>query len=68
MTLRKQSASHVAELNDEGRAAQAALRMMEEGKPLGEIARALTQEFPQRFARGQDALTHVAELSSRYSR
>lgn len=37
------------------------LQMMQDGTP-GEI------EFPGRFARWQDALTRVGELSARYSR
>ena len=66
--LRKQSASHVATLNDDGRIDQLSLQMMESGTPLGEIARHLTLKFPARFARLQDALTRVGELSARYSR
>lgn len=66
--LRKQSASHVATLNDDGLIDQMSLQMMQDGTPLGEIARHLTTRFPGRFARWQDALTRVGELSARYSR
>ena len=66
--LRKQSATHVPALNDDGRIDQLGLALMGEGRPLGEIARQLAQSFPGRFARWEDALTRVGELSARYSR
>lgn len=44
------------------------LSMMDGRTSLGEIAAALTVRFPKRFARQQDALTHVADLAERYSR
>jgi protein arginine N-methyltransferase 1 len=66
--LRKQSAAHVATLNDDGLIAQESLRMMQEGAALGDIARHLAQRFPGRFATWQNALSHVGELSARYSR
>lgn len=66
--LRKQAAAHVPSLNDEGRIAHLSLEMMREGKPLGEIARHLAQQFPARFSRWEDALTRVGELSLRYGR
>ncbi len=66
--LRKQAASHVPALNDDGRIDQLAITLMDEGRPLGEIARRLAQGFPQRFARWEDALTRAGELSVRYSR
>lgn len=66
--LRKQSAAHVATLNDDGIIARETLRMMQEGAALGDIARHLAQRFPGRFASWQDALSHVGELSTRYSR
>jgi protein arginine N-methyltransferase 1 len=66
--LSKQSAAHVATLNEDGLIAQEILRMMQEGTPLGEIARRLAAQFPQRFARWQDALSHAGELAARYGR
>ena len=66
--LRKQAASHVTALNDDGRIDQLGLALMSEGRALGDIARALVQSFPQRFARWEDALTRVGELSLRYGR
>lgn len=67
-TLRRQSASHVPALNDDGRIDQLGLALMGEGRPLGEIARRLAERFPQRFARWEDALTRAGELSMRYGR
>jgi protein arginine N-methyltransferase 1 len=66
--LRKQSASHVATLNDDGRIDQLGLALMNAGKPLGDIAHELARSFPERFARWEDALTRAGELSVRYSR
>lgn len=66
--LRKQAASHVATLNDDGLIDHLSLQMMQDGMPLGEIARDLARRFPGRFARWQEALTRVGELSARYSR
>jgi protein arginine N-methyltransferase 1 len=66
--LRKQSASHVPALNDDGRIDQLGLALMDAGQPLGEIAHELARRFPQRFARWEDALTRAGELATRYSR
>jgi protein arginine N-methyltransferase 1 len=66
--LRKRAASHVPQLNEEGRIDRLILALMNDGKPLGDIARELSAQFPERFARWQDALTRVGELSVRYSR
>lgn len=67
-TLRKQSASHVPQLGDDGRVDAMILQLMAGAMPLGEIAQALRKQYPNRFARWQDALTRVGELSARYSR
>lgn len=66
--LRKQSADHVPELNDDGRIDCLILRLMDEEKALGEIAREVASQFPCRFARWRDALTRVGAMSTRYSR
>ena len=65
-SLRRQAASHVPALGLEGRIDRLALDLMSRGASLGEIATALAQEFPQRFARWEAALTRAAELSTRY--
>ena len=67
-TLRKQAASHVATLDDDGRIDALILRLMEDALPLGDIARQVSERYPHRFSRWQEALAHVAELSARYSR
>lgn len=65
--LRKHAASHVPSLNEEGRIDALILALMDEGKPLEEIARELSARFPARFTGKHDALTRVGELSVRYS-
>lgn len=68
VTLGKHSASHTPRLGEDGQIDQLILRLMEDGLALGNIARAVTQRYPDRFARWQDALTRVGDLSVRYSR
>jgi protein arginine N-methyltransferase 1 len=67
-TLRRQSATHVPQLGEDGRIDALILRRMDEAVPLGEIARELATQFPARFARWQDALSRVGDLSVRYGR
>src|SRR5258708_33056081 len=66
--LRKQAASHVPALSEEGQVARLVLDRMHEGKALAEIARELAARYPARFDGWRDALTSVGELSVRYSR
>jgi len=66
-TLRRRAASAVPSLNEDGRIARAVLEAMNEGVPLGEIARRIETGFADRFPRPSDALTFVVELSRRYS-
>jgi protein arginine N-methyltransferase 1 len=65
-SLRRQAASHVPSLNEDGAIAGLILRMMGESRSLSDIAQAVALTHPTRFAREQDALTHVAEFSLRY--
>lgn len=51
----------------EGLIAQLILALMSEGKPLGEIARELTAQFPDRFPTWKVAMSMVGQLSKRYS-
>lgn len=44
-----------------------ALSLVDGHSSLGEIARRLIDRYPHRFARQQDALTHVADLVERYA-
>lgn len=65
--LRRQSASHVPKLGEEGRLAAYVLALMSQEVALGEIARRLSERCPQKYPRWQDALTFVGDLSGRYS-
>jgi protein arginine N-methyltransferase 1 len=65
--LRKRGASAVPVLNEDGRIARSVLQSMNEGVPLGEIARRIAADFGGRFTRPHDALDFVAELARRYS-
>ena len=66
--IKKQAATHVPALNEQGRIDHTILRMMAEQVPLGDIARQLAAEHPDRFPRSQDAQAHVGELSLKYSK
>lgn len=66
--LRKQAASHVPHLNEDGHIDRMILDQMDGGAPLEAIARNVLAQFPARFPRLQDALTRVGALSLRYSR
>ena len=65
--LKKQAASHVPRLNEEGEMQRFALSRMAEGRALGEIAGDLQRQFPRRFVRSQDALNWVGDLALRCS-
>ncbi|MEO5676416.1 MAG: 50S ribosomal protein L11 methyltransferase [Usitatibacter sp.] len=67
-SLRKQAASHVPRLNEDGLIDQLILRMMGEERPLGEIAAEVAARHPARFPRALDALSRASDLSLRYSR
>jgi hypothetical protein len=66
--LRKLAASHVPTLSDEGLIDRLILQMMGDAVSLGGIARHLASKHRNRFARWQDALTRVGELSMRYAK
>ena len=65
-TLRQWAASAVPALSEEGQIARTVLDAMNEGVPLGEIAKRIAARFASRFPRPGDALSFVAELSRRY--
>lgn len=65
--LRRQAASHVARLNDEGRIEHFILARMADGVTLGEIARELHERFPRRLRDWHDALNRVGEVALRCS-
>jgi protein arginine N-methyltransferase 1 len=64
--LRRQSASHVPKLGEEGQLAAYVLALMSQEVALGDIARRLSERYPEKYARWQDALTFVGDLSERY--
>ena len=66
--LRKQSADHVPVPNPEAEVDYLVLTEFRAGTPLKQIARLLGKQFPERFGSEAVALTHVAELSLKYSR
>ena len=66
--LRLRSATHVARIGEEARIDRAILEAMEGGAALGDIASGLQARFPARFARWEDALARVGDLSERYTR
>jgi protein arginine N-methyltransferase 1 len=63
--LQRHAASHMTQLNDEGRVDALILGLMG-SLPSGDIARRVSESFPGRFERWEDALSRVAELSARY--
>ena len=65
--LRRQAAAHVPRLNEEGEIERFVLERMAGARPLGDIARELSERFPARFSRWQDALNHVGDLALRCS-
>ena len=65
--LRKMSDRHVPSLKEEGVVHMRALELMNNRRPLGQIAEAMAAEFPKRFPSSDDALRFVGELSARWS-
>jgi protein arginine N-methyltransferase 1 len=65
--LRRQAATHVPRLNEQGEIEKLVLERMSQATPLGDIARELRKLFPGRFARWEDALNHVGDLALRCS-
>ena len=65
--LRKLAATHVPTLNEDSRIDRLILELMENGTSLGDIANRVFDRFCSRFARWEDALNRVGELSEKYS-
>lgn len=65
--LRKRADSFVPALNQQGSIDSRILEGLRQGKPLGDIARGLAAEYPQKFATWEAALAHVGDLAERYS-
>jgi|SRR5580700_222210 protein arginine N-methyltransferase 1 len=66
--LRKLASDYAPHLSAEGLIRRRALELMDGRASLEEIARRLTAEFPERFARWQKALTFAAAISNDNSR
>jgi hypothetical protein len=66
--LRQSASDYVPQLSEDGRLHRRALDLMDGKNSLEEIARQLAAEFPQRFARWQQALSYAAKLSQDHSR
>jgi protein arginine N-methyltransferase 1 len=65
--LRKRVATHVPQLNENGQVEHFILGLMDGRASLGDVARCLRDRFPSRFPTVENALTHVADVSLRYS-
>lgn len=65
--LRKQGSAYVPELNADGVMDHYILGLLGARTPLGKIAKQLTERFPHKFLRWQDALTRVGKLAGKYS-
>jgi protein arginine N-methyltransferase 1 len=66
--LRKQAASYVPALTDNGQIDRYILESMDGRSSSDEIARSLSARYPSRFAKWSEALTRVGELAKKYSR
>ncbi|MDY6781042.1 MAG: 50S ribosomal protein L11 methyltransferase [Cyanobacteriota bacterium] len=66
-SLRKRANDFIPKLNSDGEIAQFILKLMGEGRSVGEIARALTHEYSSAFPNLSSALRHAGEFSQKYS-
>lgn len=65
--LRRSASDHVPQLSEDGHVNRRVLELMDGKNSLEEIARQLTEEFPQRFTRSQQALSYAAKHSQEHS-
>ena len=63
--LEKRSDTYLPLLNQEGQTYKRALDLMQSGQRLGQIAKTISEEFPERFGTAEEALAFVGELSVR---
>lgn len=63
--LEKRSDTYLPSLNREGQIYKRVLELMHSGQQLGQIAKAISKEFPQRFGTADEALAFVGDLSVR---
>ena len=66
--LQRTAADHVPHLSEEGRIRRRTLDLMDGKVSLKEIAGRLATEFPQRFPRGEQALSYAGKISKENSR
>jgi protein arginine N-methyltransferase 1 len=66
--LLKRSSKYIPQLSEEGLLRRRALELMDGRDSLEKIARRLTSEFPERFARWEQALTFAGAISNENSR
>jgi protein arginine N-methyltransferase 1 len=65
LELEKRSDTYLPLLNQEGQTYKRALDLMQSGQRLGQIAKTISEEFPERFGTAEEALAFVGELSVR---
>lgn len=65
--LHRSASDYVPQLSEDGRVNRRTLELMDGERSLEEIARQLATEFPQRFARWQQALAYAAKRSQEHS-
>jgi protein arginine N-methyltransferase 1 len=65
--LSQHEAGFVPQLTQQAEIDRLCLTLINGATPLGDIARQVASQFPERFTRWQDALSFVAELWERYS-
>jgi protein arginine N-methyltransferase 1 len=66
--LRKRADSYVPSITEDGETDLFVLSLMDGRASQGDIARRVAERFPAQFAKWQDALTRVGELSQKYSK
>jgi len=64
--LRKRADSFVPTITKEGEIDRFILSLIDGKTPQGNIARQVTEHFPEKFARWEDTLTRVRELAQKY--
>jgi hypothetical protein len=65
--LRKRAATFTPRLSNDGQYTHLVLDMMSQENTLETIASALVENYPERFANSNTALSYVSELSERFS-
>ena len=66
-TLHKISDNYLPTLNESAKIDAMAIDLLLAGKSLGEIAQALSQQFPDRFSSAKKALNYTIALAQKYS-